>query len=380
MHLNWRQAYSELRDFVNEHPEIKIGASVIRIPGEYSSQFYSLHAKTRTVFIEEKAPDLLEKSQILSKNYREVEKEVTKLIGLQDISVAPSLHKFLYDPIDQLAKEIYNPLFSFLKGQINIEKYESVALNNIQASFKSLYRSGYEKWVILSLVKLLKADKAFKVIPEEVTEDDTIRHGGKSEYKIPAPENSDSISFKRDDEVGFMVPDLLIHSTKADRYYSFTSEIIKALAVATNPSKKREWLPGDPAVVFESGIILVYSDENLKDLSLVTDSMRTCQADLIIECKEQKDWYESDGLSKIKLHYDKYKPRLGTYIVTIEKVSEQVRTQLALEKVLVETTSEKNLDHDNKQEFEQYSSQIHLLNADFDHTRLEPIIDILVYG
>jgi len=380
MHLNWRQAYSELRDFVNEHPEIKIRTSVIRIPGEYSSQFYSLHAKTRTLFIEEKAPDLLEKSQILSKNYREVEKEVTKLIGLQDIATAPSLHKFLYDPIDQLAKEIYNPLFSFLKGQINIEKYESVALNNIQASFKSLYRSGYEKWVILSLVKLLKADKVFKVIPEEVTEDDTIRHGGKIEYKIPAPENSDSISFKRDDEVGFMVPDLLIHSTKADRYYSFTSEIIKALAVATNPSKKREWLPGDPAVVFESGIILVYSDENLKDLSLVTDSMRTCQADLIIECKEQKDWYESDGLSKIKLHYDKYKPRLGTYIVTIEKVSEQVRTQLALEKVLVETTSEKNLDHDNKQEFEQYSSQIHLLNADFDHTRLEPIIDILVYG
>jgi hypothetical protein len=332
------------------------------------------------VFIEEKAPDLLEKSQILSKNYREVEKEVKKLIGLQDITTAPSLQKFLYDPIDQLAKEIYNPLFSLLKGQINIEKYESVALNNIQASFKSLYRSGYEKWVVLSLVKLLKADKAFKVIPEEVTEDDTIRHGGKIEYKIPAPENSDSISFKRDDEVGFMVPDLLIHSTKTDRYYSFTSEIIKALAVATNPSKKREWLPGDPAVVFESGIILVYSDENLKDLSLVTDSMRTCQADLIIECKEQKDWYESDGLSKIKLHYDKYKPRLGTYIVTIEKVSEQVRTQLALEKVLVETTSEKNLDHDNKQEFEQYSSQIHLLNAGFDQTRLEPIIDILVYG
>ena len=107
---------------------------------------------------------------------------------------------------------------------------------------------------------------------------------------------------------------------------------------------------------------------------------RTCRADLIIECRVQKDWYEKKDLEKIKFHYNKYKPKLGTYLVTIEKVSEQVRTQLALEKVLVETTSEKNLDHDNKQEFEQYSSQIHLLNAGFDHTRLEPIIDILVYG
>ena len=176
-----------------------------------------------------------------------------------------------------------------------------------------------------------------------------------------------------------MVPDLLIHSTRADRYYSFTSEIIKALAVATNPSKKRKWLSGDPAVVFEGDIILVYIDEKLEDLSLVTDSIRTCQADLIIECREQKGWYESEGLGKIKLHYDKYKPRLGTYIITLEKIPEQVHTELVLENVLVETASERNMDRDSKQECEQCSSQIHLLNAGFDQSRLEPIIDSLVY-
>ncbi|MFC1866188.1 hypothetical protein ACFLYB_05710 [Chloroflexota bacterium] len=377
MQLNWQKVYSELTDFIHEHPEIKIGISVIRIPGEYSSRFYSLHAKTRAVFIEDNMPDLLEKSQTLSKHYIEAEEEVTKLIGLQDISTAPSLNNFLHNPIDQLAKEIYTPLLNLLKGQIDMEKYETVALNSIRTAFKSLYSSGYEKWVMLSLVRLLKADKAFKVIPEEVTEDDTMRHGGKLEYRIPPPEESTGISFRRDVEVGFMVPDFIIHSAEADRYFSFTSEIIQALAAATNPSKKREWLPGDPAVVFEGDIILVNFDDNLVNLSLVTDCSRTCLADLIIECRVQKDWYEKEGSGRIKAHYDKYKPRLGTYILTLEDVPEQIRTKLALETVLTETTSGQSPDNDSDPEIVKDSPQVQLLKVGFDQTRLKPIVDIL---
>ena len=378
MRSNWRQVYSELTDFIAGYPEIKIGTSVIRIPANYSSEFYSLHAKTRTVFMEEKIPDLLEDSQVLSKNYIKVEEEVTRLLGLQGVFTAPTLDRFLHNPIDQLIKELFNPLFSLLKGQIGIEKYEAVALQNIETSFKSLYRSGYEKWIILSLVELLKADKAFKVIPEEVTEDDTLRHGGFIDYKIPAPEESTSISFRREVEVGFIVPDLLIHSAVADLYFSFTSEIIKALAVATNPSNKREWLPGDSAVVFESGIILIYVDENLEDLPLVTDSKRTCRADLIIECREQKDWYEKEGLDRVKLHHNKYKPRLGTYVVTIEPVPEQVHTDLVSEKVLMEAASAQGPAHTGKQEVENNDSQIHLLTVGFNQTKLEPVINALV--
>lgn len=378
MQSNWRQVYSELTDFIAGHPEIKIGASVIRIPNDYNSEFYNLHAKTRTVFIEEKLPYLLKKSQALSKNYKKVEEDVNKLLGLQNVSLVPTLHRFLYNPIDQLTKEIFNPLFNLLKGQIDIEKYEAMALQNIETSFKSLYRSGYEKWIILSLVKLLKADKVFQVTPEEVTEDDTLRHGGKIDYKIPSPEESNSISFRREDEVGFMVPDLLIHSVVAGSYFSFTSEIIKALAVATNASKRREWLPGDSTVVFESGIILVYIDNNLEDLSLVTDSKRTCGADLIIECRDQKDWYEKEGLDRVKLHHNKYKPRLGTYIVTIEPVSEQVHKDLISGKVSIRMTSEQSINPASKQEAEKLNPEIYLLTVGFDQAKMEPIINALV--
>ena len=378
MQLNWRQVYSELTDFIARHPEIKIGDNVIRIPNDYRSEFYSLHKKTRTVFIEEKTPDLLKKSKALSKNYIKVEEEVAQSLELQGISVAPSLARFLHHPIDQLIQESFNPLFHLLKGQIDIEKYEAVASQNIETFFKSLYRSGYEKWVILSLVKLLEADKAFHVIPEEVTEEDTMKHGGLIDFKIPAPEESAKISFRRETEVGFMVPDLIIHSAVANNYLSFTSEIIKAWALATNASNKREWLPGDSTVVFEGGIILVYVDKNLEDLSLVTDATRTCRADLIIECREQKDWYEKEGLGKVKLHYDKYKPRLGTYIVTIEPVPEQVHTDLISEKAFAETTSKQSPDPAGRQEFDKNSPQIHLLTVGFDHTKLKTVINALV--
>jgi hypothetical protein len=371
MQPDWQRAYSELSDYITSHPEIKIGTSVVKIPNEYSSNFYSLHTKARTAFIDEKKPDLLEKSKILSNNYLKVEEEVIRLIGLQNIYVAPSLNNFLHNPIDQLIKEIYTPFFGLLKGQLDSGKYEEVAIGNIEYFFKTLYRSGYEKWVILSLVNLLKADKVFKVIPEEVSEDDSFRHGGLIDYKIPDPEKSSGISFRRDDEVGFMVPDLLIHSAEEGSYYSFTSEIIKTYAVATNPSRKREWLPGDPTVVFEGGIILVYKDEHLSNLSLVTDMKRTCRADLIIECREQKDWYEKEGLEKIKLHYDKYKPKWGTYIVTLEPEPEQVKLDIKSEKAVDIIT--------DKQGSEEQGMAINILTAGFNQKKLEPIVNILTH-
>ena len=378
MQLKWQKVYSELTDFIDEHPEIKIGVSVIRIPSEYSSQFYALHAKTRAVFIEENTPDLLEKAQILSRNYVEVEEEVKRLVDLKDITVQASLDNFLHNPVDQLIKEIYTPLFELLKGQLDVSKFEEDAMANIETFFNKYYRSGYEKWVTLSLVNLLKADKVFKVTPEEVTEDDSFRHGGLIDYKIPDPEVKSDISFIRDTEVGFMVPDLLIHSPVGDNYYSFTSEIIAAYATATNPSRKREWLPGDPSVIFESGIILVYADKELANLALVTDMKRTCKADLIVECRAQKGWYEKEGSDKIKEHYDKYKPRLGTYILTLEDIPEQIRAKLALETVLTETTSEQSPDNGSGQKIEKDSPQVQLLKVGFDQIRLKPIVDILL--
>jgi hypothetical protein len=378
MQLDWSKEYLKLTDFVAENPEITIRENVVRIPSVHSPEFYSLHKKVRTVFLEEKAPHLFKKAQELSSNYIKIEEEVKTLVGIEDIKVQASLDNFLHNPADQLIKEIYTSLFGLLKGQLDAGKFEEVAVANIETFFKKYYRSGYEKWVTLSLVKLLNADKVFKVIPEEVTEDDSFKHGGIIDYKIPDPEEMSDISFIRDIEVGFMVPDLLIHSVVGDKYYSFTSEIIKTYAGATNPSKKREWLPADPTVVFESGIILLYTDKELTNLALVSDMKRTCKADLIVECRVLKNWHEKEGLSKVRQHNEKYKPRLGTYIVTIEPVTEQIQAELASQKVLLEPATMQSPGTAGNKEVENNGSQVHLLTVGFNDKNLASIINALI--
>ncbi|UCE97894.1 MAG: hypothetical protein JSV74_00735 [Dehalococcoidia bacterium] len=365
MAVNWSQAYSELIDYVQNNPEIKISSRVVRIPSAIRDDFYSLHKKVRTIFLKEKTPELLEKSELLSSHYLKTREEVMRIVGLKEISIYGSVESFLLDPVEQLIKELFNPLMLLLKGELDIAGYEATAMDNAEKAFKHLYRSGYQKWLVLSFLKLLKADKVFKVFPEEVTEDDTLRHGVQIEHKIPDPEEVDNIYFRREPEVGFMVPDLLIHSALFDRYYSFTSEIIKALAAATNHSKKREWLPGDPNIVFEGDIILVYVDTSLNDLSLVTDMNTTCKADLILECKVYEKWHEKEGLSSILKHYAKYKPRMGTFIITFDPITDSLKKEI----MTANLTDEDKVDIDYP--------KISFIQAGFDQTRLKPVINAL---
>lgn len=352
MSNNWHQAYTDLTDFITEHPEVEIGASVVRIPENIRPEFYRLFETVRTVLVEEKSPALHSKARVLSEHYTKVEKEVIKLLGLESISTLPSLHRFLHDPIDQLIRGLFNPLFDLLKGRIDVEKYEGLASQNIEASFRPLYQSGYEKWMALSLVKLLKADKSFQVIIQKVAADDVFKSGGFIEERVPAPEESKALSFKHDLEVGFIVPDIIVHSARVDRYFAFRSEIGMALATASDASEKREWLSLDSVVDLGPGITLVYVDNNPEELSLVADAQKICRPDLIIEYMGLKELYEKERLDKVKLHHDSLKPRLGTYIVAKEPVPEQ---------------------EPEKQELD-----IHILSVGFDQSKLEPIISALI--
>lgn len=352
MSNKWRQVYTELTDLIAEHSEVEIGASVVRIPESVRPEFYRLFETVRTVLVEEKSPDLLSKARVLSESYTKVEEEVMKLLGLESVSTSPSLHRFLHDPIDQLIRGLFNPLFDLLKGRIDVEKYEEGASRNIEASFRPLYQSGYEKWIALSLVKLLEANKSFQVIIEDVSVEDVLKSGGLVEERVPAPEESKALSFKHDLEVGFIVPDIIVHSARVDRYIALSSEIGTAVATASDASEKREWLPLDSVVDLGSGITLVYVDDNPEELSLVADAQKICRPDLIIECMGLKELYEKERLDKVKLHHNSLKPRLGTYIVSKEPVPEQ--------------------------EPEKQEVDIHILSVGFDQSKLKPIISALI--
>ena len=372
---SWKQEYTQLSNFINEHPEVEVGVSRVRIPENIRPEFYQLFNTVRTVFIEEKLADLLNEARSLSERYIKVEAEVVTLLELEKISQETHLYSFLHNPIDELIRGLFNPLFDLLKGKVDIETFGEKALSNIEVSFRDLYHLGYEKWVALSLVKLLQADKLFQVIPRPFIseQEETIMSSTSPEEDPPAAIESKNFSFQRDLAATFTVPDFIVHLSAGNKYTAVRSQIGEALAKASKTSENREWYPLDSIGAFISGLTLVYVADNLKDISLVADADKICRPDLIIVCKEQQDWYDKEGLGKIKLDHDRSKPLLGTYVVSRESIPEQAYKDLITEESVAPTLGEERLEQgDSKQ------AGIYILTVGFNQSKLQPIVSGLM--
>jgi hypothetical protein len=372
MSNNWRQSHKALTDFIAGHPEIKIEPGHIYIPDTVRPEFYRQFDNIRIGFIEDEFPALLRDSRSLSQSYNKVEVEVIKQLALSEIVYASSSYKrFLGSPIEELMRELFDPLLDLVKGKINADVFQAEASQRIQHAFEYLYRWGYEKWVNLSLVKLMQADKTFQVT---VREDLTIEeiHLSKAKEEVPPPQTSDRISFFHGLDALFMVPDFIVHSPRLNTFMSLRSQVGESYAEVTNPSEKRTWDPFDVITdiygfpfrdldVHErhgSRLIfldftLIYVDDNLKNLALVADKKKICRPDLVVECK-QKDWYKGKGLEQIKLDHATLKPTFGTCIITSDPVPEDI--------------------------IEELGEGIHVLNVGFDQSRLNQIITLINEG
>ena len=352
---SWQTAYEELQGFIAEKPEVVIDESMISIPRDVRPEFYQLFDMVRVAFIEEKLSDLFNEAATLSENYTKAEQEVTELLGLDDVLIATGLRRFLRNPRDGLIRGLFNPLFDLLKGKINAETFEQGVSRNIEASFRDSYRLGYKKWLALSLVKLLEADRSLEVSVPSVNlgpeEGERGYYASDKEHLVPPPNESKHLSFKHEQSSTLTVPDFIVHSAKINRYFALRSEF-RAAAVwtASNASEHREWYPLDCVVALRLGLTLIYVADNPEEISLVADAKKICRPELIIEYREQKDWYEKEELEKIKLHHDVLKPRLGTYIVSREQVPD----------------------------VGQLGDGIHILTVGFDQSKLEPIISSLM--
>lgn len=347
----WQKAYSELTAFVTGHPEVKIELNRVHIPDDFRPEFYRLFDNVRKTFTEENFSGLIEKATILDRNYNQAGNEVKQLLKLDNISMNSDLLRFLSAPIDQLIRGLYDHLFDLLKGRVDIETFENKAKQNIQTSFPPLYRLGYEKWVILSLVKLLKTDGLFRVVYQEATLYDAHKGGGTLQEQIPTPENTNSISFQYAPNALLMVPDFILHSPQINKCIAFRSQIGEAFGVATGISQKKEYHPLDAAAALHPDGTFICMGNDTSEVSLIADEKRICRPDLIIECWTQKDWNENEELARIKFQHDTLRPNMGTYVVSDEPVPENEQKELG--------------------------ADIHILDVGFDQFRLEIIIDAL---
>ncbi|MHA2066433.1 MAG: hypothetical protein ACXABY_18835 [Candidatus Thorarchaeota archaeon] len=418
MSNTWLKTYSELKEYITGNPKIEIGKNIVVIPGDVRPEFYRLFDMVRVTFLKDKSQTLLDEAVRLSENYAEVSQEVTKSLGLTEIKVSASLNRFLNDPTNGLIKSLFDPLFDLLKGKIDATTFEHTASKIIEKSFSELFKSGYIKWISLSLTDLLAPDKALAVSVEVLDRNiEEYVEPGLRQEPVPEPQETKSLSLEHDREAVFMVPDIIVHSAKLGRYVSIRSGLAEVMWTAKSISSNKEWY--DFSELFNQDVqvnhwadLFIYIDDKPEDLALVADNGRFCRPDIIIKCMEQADWYERGGLERVKLNHDLLKPKLGSYVVSrlpvpeeafkelmpepaaselptggpapVEPEAEGVSGEMVVDQAAtgpaLEGVSGLPVSEQAPQESEKQSLDIHILTVGFEKSLLVPIIEALLPG
>lgn len=362
----WQNSYSELIEFISRTPQIEIDKSFFIIPGEVRPDFNRRFDAVITAFVEEKFPDYIHEASILGKHFEEAANEVKKTLGLEEIKLPVTLKALVNDPVSGLTRYVLDFMYDLLKGKLDIGTFEEQASENVVSSFQKVFRTGYEKWVLLSLINMLSPDGALAVPPYDI--ETTTRELEPDEkrgiYKsgLPDVQETKALSFDRAGaEPAFILPDIIVHSTSLESYASVRADLRDASYSAKDVSSEREWLTiRELGILYRPNIfswpdIVMYTDDKPQNIALVAEFSRFCRPDVIVECIEQPDWFKNEGLTKVIKDYDYFKPLLGTFVVSRVAVPE-------------ETVRETLVDR---------SRNIQILNVGYGKSALKPIIDSL---
>jgi hypothetical protein len=355
---NFRQALSALTEFIAGHPEIEIGESVTSIPENVRRDFYVLFNGARSAYVEDKFPECLAKASILQSEYNKAAGEIKNLIFWEDPPVVSKCRRFLCDSNDSLTRELFDPLFDF-------ESFATEADRRINSLFPAVYRDGFEKWVVLSLARLLGAQKAFKVPVRDMYPSERAKSAAYAPLEqIPYPVECANFQFNQSSKAIFAVPDFIIHSEQLNGFVGIRSEFKEGAYNALNASPNREWCPIDAELlaILEDGLTLVYASQDLESIALIGDVANVCRPDLILWCVDSSILTEKEALEKMALASDRIGPTKGSFIVANGPWPETARERSS---------------HDSEETVEAVPSRTHILTVGFDHTKLMPIVNAL---
>ena len=401
MSNNWQKAYDELKDYINNNPSIEIGTNIICIPSDVRPEFYRLFDRVRLGFIKDNLPGILEKGYVLSKRWNEVSEAAVDSLKLESIDMDADPRWFLLDPDDGLTRILFDQLFDVLKGKKDLTAFEQTAVSALQDGFSKYFREGYQLWTVMSLLKLLSTDKVYYVKPADIDADASSHVEAAAveglEESVPDATETNKISFKHSLKFSFLVPSIIGHSTSLNLFMAFVPDFDYSESKwrARRVNADRKWYEmSDIQQEFGRGKLwpdlAVYTGEHKKELTVAADYARVAQPDIIVEFRTDKDWYEREGLETVKRHYDVLKPKLGSFVVCIEPVSEAALKELeekpALQPVATGTAPEATLvaapqpvDMGAAQEtVVKPTRNIHLLSVGYDITKLEPIIEAII--
>jgi hypothetical protein len=359
------QAYAALTEFIAAHPEIEIGESVTSIPENARKDFYTFFNAARNAFIEEKFPEYVSKARTLKREYDSAAEEASAWLLFEETSVASKLRRFLLDPCDSLAREMFDPLFDLLKHRETDHSFSQRASEDIENIFPIDYRGGYEKWVILALTNLLQVQKAYRVPVREQQPGDRSKSASHAPAEeIPSPEESTSFLFSQSPKAIFAAPDFIVQSSALNKYVGVRSEFRQGIYNAMNPSPEREWYPlyTEMLILLESGLALVYVTEYPESIAIVSDVARLCRPDLALLCVDTQTMTRKGALEKVAMVDGRLQPVKGSFIIANDSWPQ---SDTPADSAASDAPSSEEV------------SEARILTVGFDRSRLLPVIDAL---
>jgi hypothetical protein len=361
---SFHQAYAQLTDFVAKHNEIEIGVSVISIPENVRTDFYRLFNEARRTFVNEKFPAHLARAKTLQDKYNKAAEDAAGWLSLEEPPAVNALQRFLRDPKDCLARELFDPLFDLLKGRGSVDDFERRASTGIKELFPIVFRGGYEKWVVLSLLNLLDVEKAFRVNVRNLSPGERTKPAAQAPMEeVPFPQESTSFFFSQPRNTVFAVPDYIVRSSRLNRFVGIRSECREGCYNALNAAQERAWHPLDIGLLrlLGSGLTLVYLAERADSIALVADVARFCGPDLVFWCLDTQVLNQKEALAHVMRAHTRLKPPRGSYIIANDEWAESFEPAEA----------------DPQAQLAEQTSGIHVLTVGYDEARLVPVAEAL---
>jgi hypothetical protein len=323
---DWQQSLTNLKAFIKEHPEVIIENNRTIIPEEVRFEFYRLFDETRQYFVLEAAPQLIKDAKPLALSFNEIITQIERLLPLKSFDIPGAIKWFTDDPINGLIRMLWAPVFDLLQAKTDIDVFKINESVEIRQVYSSLMHECYADWLELAMIKQLQAKHLLRVNAPTITGSFGHAQGSVMHLALNSvmpPEESDELSLVRNfSMVSFGVPDFIVYSAELGEYVSVKTELQKARWIASDASLDREWLPiENEKNIFGSGYLLIYVDSNPLNLALVNDVNRICRPDILLEFREQENWYSASEMQTIRTHHDIFKPRLGTFVASREELT-----------------------------------------------------------
>jgi hypothetical protein len=363
----WLDSYTELKDFVNRNPEVKLGEEMIEIPEEYRDEFYTRFNEVRTAFIEEECNRPLSHAIPLSSAFLTVKNSIVKMLPLSELEIPPAVNWYLENPVDGLRRVLYDPLFDLLKNRIDVETFRTHGCKLTNAMSDQLGAQGYKIWVALSFIDMLQPDGLYSVsLNVGKSSLATVQKATPKRQPVKNPEPTGVISFYHIAYDIFVVPNFIIHSKKLNQFVSLRTELGQAMWTATNATKDAEWLPMDAHTTFMPELITISASSSLSSLALIRDAERIARPEMALVCKESANWYDEGWIDEVKFAGEILNPKYGMLIVSRPEVPEEITSKLAFQQKLEKLAA---VDSCKNQ------TQLGILGLGLDNKRLSPIIE-----